>query len=395
MLNKKDGFTLMELVVTILVSTLVAVAAATTLLFGLRLNNQSAQTQTQQNTTRILLSVLEDMAAEGAVGHVVNNFGSWEVRGQVPEGDPDAEGQLLLHYKEGAILSPANEVLLDGILASEAAYDNAKNLLTVEVETDTGIFSSTIHCRMGSVKETGDAAKVEELKNKSDADLAAEALQATQVARKELLRVLVEQRNSKGWIAPKDPTNPNYFSKWYITTKEGSEAWGQNGWNENTPWCACFVSWGLYMVNEVLSNHLELPANRTVIAEEQEVPYWFANVDEFMRYFTERNKDPNLETLSWYPMAANPSAPRPNPGDVLFFDRDVYDNEQNPDHVAVVYHVETYGNADPSDDVIFTIEGNSMGKVAIREYSATNPTIIGYGVLPWIPQEAASEGEGT
>ena len=62
----------------------------------------------------------------------------------------------------------------------------------------------------------------------------------------------------------------------------------------------------------------------------------------------------------------------PSPADSFFFD---WDGGNNPDHVGAVLCVE--GN------FLYTIEGNSGGKVAVNRYSLSDPRIVGYGVLNW------------
>ncbi len=365
--RKNEGFTLVELMVTILVGTLVTAAAATTILFGLRLNNQSTHIQTQQNTTRILLTILEDMASEGTIGHVETNHNDWAI---YKNQNPAESEQPLLYYDDGAIYSGTNasEPLMDGIFASEATYE-ANDLLTIQIETDTGIFRSTIHCRMGNVTESGDAAEIEIDDDEID------ALGDSGQARKKLLETLVANRGMGAFYMDID-YGKVYYAQWYLSVKDDGNVWGQNGWDERTPWCACFISWGLSQVKDNLSVPVYKEKERaTTDAEGNVMPYWFANVDEFMDYFKTESQS------QWYEMNNGLIQEPPAPGDIIFFDRQVYDGVANPDHVGVVFHVET--DAKTGEQTIFTIEGNSMGKVAIREYAATNPTILGYGVLPW------------
>ena len=64
---------------------------------------------------------------------------------------------------------------------------------------------------------------------------------------------------------------------------------------------------------------------------------------------------------------------KPIPGDYVFFD---WDGGNNPDHVGAVLCVDENG-------YLYTIEGNSGGKVAVNRYSLSDPRIVGYGVLNW------------
>jgi cell wall-associated NlpC family hydrolase len=64
----------------------------------------------------------------------------------------------------------------------------------------------------------------------------------------------------------------------------------------------------------------------------------------------------------------------PKPGDLVFFDW-IMDDTKDPQHVGVVLGVQ--------DGRIYTIEGNSAGRVMIRSYPIDSQYILGYGVLPW------------
>ena len=62
----------------------------------------------------------------------------------------------------------------------------------------------------------------------------------------------------------------------------------------------------------------------------------------------------------------------PIPGDYVFFD---WDKGTDPDHVGAVLCVK--------GGFLYTIEGNSGGKVAVQRYSLGDSRIVGYGVLNW------------
>ena len=70
----------------------------------------------------------------------------------------------------------------------------------------------------------------------------------------------------------------------------------------------------------------------------------------------------------------------PIPGDYVFFD---WDGGNNPDHVGAVLCVE--GN------FLYTIEGNSGGRVAVQRYDLNDKRIVGYGVLNWKTQGETTE----
>ena len=70
--------------------------------------------------------------------------------------------------------------------------------------------------------------------------------------------------------------------------------------------------------------------------------------------------------------APNDEVNMPIPGDYVFFD---WDRDSDPDHVGAVLCVD--GNQ------LYTIEGNSGGRVAVNCYPKNDPRIVGYGVLNW------------
>ena len=68
----------------------------------------------------------------------------------------------------------------------------------------------------------------------------------------------------------------------------------------------------------------------------------------------------------------------PIPGDYVFFDWDGGtdpDGGKDPDHVGAVLCVK--------GGFLYTIEGNSGGKVAVNRYPLSDKRIVGYGVLNW------------
>ena len=75
--NDQAGLTLVELLVTIVVASIVTLAACTMLLFGLRINNQSTKTSRGQNTVQVLMEALEDVAAEAKNLQVEDNGNRW------------------------------------------------------------------------------------------------------------------------------------------------------------------------------------------------------------------------------------------------------------------------------------------------------------------------------
>ena len=158
-------------------------------------------------------------------------------------------------------------------------------------------------------------------------------------ARFEFLKTLAGQYDSRGEI--KGGSDYTYFSEWYIRSYKDNP-----GWNRYTPWCGCFLSWAA-------------DQQKTSIDGD---PPRFADVDEGMEKF----KDSRM----WRERGDTNNMPIP--GDYVFFD---WDRGSDPDHVGAVLCVE--GN------FLYTIEGNSGGRVAVQRYPLSDKRIVGYGVLNW------------
>jgi hypothetical protein len=211
-------------------------------------------------------------------------------------------------------------------------------LFTIHVETKEGIFSSSVLCRSmatGAGEYDEDEIDPGELEKN----------------RKAFIEILRSQYRSRGQIKGTD----TYYSQWYVGGIYS------NGWNAKTPWCACYISWAL----NKMGAEIKQPESRKA-TDHLGIPYykWFANVDEFILYFQSNQYGDNGQ--SWIERGGEGVAP----GDLIFFD---WNKGENPQHVGVVLMVENH--------MVYTIEGNSAGRVTVRSYSEDDPRIIGYGVL--------------
>lgn len=367
------GFTLVELVVAMAMAVIVTAAATSVLLMGLRVNRQTADTASQQITVRSLLSIVEKAAADGNIQDVITDYESWQLVDSEVKADEtnpsyrvifgfDSETQTIYTGRvvsEGQITNEGT-IVLEGVYASNAIIED--KLLSVSVETKEGIFASSIYCRTTNLVD--DSAS-NELPGTSGDD-----------PRGKFIEILKSQYRSRGEIKytdanPKEVDDYTYYSEWYIQARYDDNI-DDKGWNSKTPWCACYISWALSQVSDKITN---LPADRVrdikVLDEEskQEVVkkeyYWYANVDDFMAYF---------QNNGWQSSSANGGSYRPVAGDIVFFD---WNKGIDPEHVGVVLSVKE----EAGRTTIYTIEGNSAGRVTIRSYSINDPRIIGYGVL--------------
>lgn len=334
MKRNNSGFTMVELLVTVAVSSIVLAAAASLMLLGLRVHQTTQKEAGEQQTVRIVLSALEDLSASGKIYRVEPLSDGWQLQGKTAGG---AAGAVLLRYNSGKLTSgtSGDQVLLDNLRGAQVILDGS--LVTFTFATAAHRYSTSVFCRTGiegdSVGKEDAQEKLEELK-KPPLPESTELSEAEKKARFAFLQTLAGQKDSRGEIIG----GKGYFSEWYI----GNYA-DNPGWNQYTPWCACFLSWGAAQQSDTIDGK----------------PPKFADVDKGMAVFKAQDK--------WRDPGATPI-----PGDYVFFD---WDGGTDPDHVGAVLCVK--------DGYLYTIEGNSGGKVAVQRYLLSDSRIVGYGVLNW------------
>lgn len=348
MKRNNSGFTMVELLVTVAVSSIVLAAAASLMLLGLRVHQTTQKEAGEQQTVRIVLSALEDLSASGKIYRVEPLSDGWQLQGKTADGTP---GAVLLRYNSGTLTSggSGDQVLLDNLRGAQVILDG--NLVTFTFATTAHSYSTSVFCRTGiegdSVGKEDAQEKLEELK-KPNLPGAADLTDTEKAARFAFLQTLADQYGSRGEIKNGD-NSYTYFSEWYIRDYEDHP-----GWNQYTPWCACFLSWAADQKKASING----------------APPRFADVDRGMASFKESGK--------W--RAPNDEVNMPIPGDYVFFD---WDGGKDPDHVGAVLCVK--------DGFLYTIEGNSSGRVALNCYPKNDPRIMGYGVLNWKTGEETTE----
>lgn len=342
MKRNNSGFTMVELLVTVAVSSIVLAAAASLMLLGLRVHQTTQKEAGEQQTVRIVLSALEDLSASGKIYRVEPLSDGWQLQGKTADGTP---GAVLLRYNSGKLTSgtSGDQVLLDNLRGARVDLDGS--LVTFTFATAAHSYSTSVFCRTGI---EGDSVGKEEAKEKLDELKKPNLTDAEKKARFAFLKTLADQYDSRGNILKGDTSRYKYFSEWYI----GGYA-NNPGWNQYTPWCGCFLSWAADQQKASINGD----------------PPSFADVDEGMAKFTESGK--------W--RSPNDANNKPIPGDYVFFDwdgRNDPDGGKDPDHVGAVLCVDENG-------YLYTIEGNSSGRVALNCYPKNDPRIVGYGVLNW------------
>lgn len=333
MKRNNSGFTMVELLVTVAVSSIVLAAAASLMLLGLRVHQTTQKEAGEQQTVRIVLSALEDLSASGKIYRVEPLSDGWQLQGKTADG---AAGAVLLRYNNGKLRSggSGDQVLLDNLRGAQVILDGS--LVTFTFATAAHSYSTSVFCRTGIEGDSVGKAEAEDILKKTPTlPAAADLTETEKAARFAFLQTLADQYDSRGEIKG-DKAN-RYFSEWYIGNYESNP-----GWNRYTPWCGCFLSWAADQKKASING----------------APPRFANVDDGMKLFRDGQ---------WRDSGATPI-----PGDYVFFD---WDGDRDPDHVGAVLCVD--GNQ------LYTIEGNSGGRVAVQRYSLGDSRIVGYGVLNW------------
>lgn len=346
MKRNNSGFTMVELLVTVAVSSIVLAAAASLMLLGLRVHQTTQKEAGEQQTVRIVLSALEDLSASGKIYRVEQLSDGWQLQGKTADGTP---GAVLLRYKSGTLTSgtSGDQVLLDNLRGARVDLDGS--LVTFTFATAAHSYSTSVFCRTGIEGDSVGKAEAEDiLKETPTLPGAADLTDTEKAARFAFLQKLADQYDSRGEIKSGDSTY-TYFSEWYI----GGYARDPR-WNQYTPWCGCFLSWGAEQQRDTIDGD----------------PPKFADVDKGMASFKESGKWRN----------PNDANNMPIPGDYVFFD---WDRGSDPDHVGAVLCVK--------GGFLYTIEGNSGGKVAVNRYPKNDPRIVGYGVLNWKTGEETTE----
>lgn len=335
MKRNNSGFTMVELLVTVAVSSIVLAAAASLMLLGLRVHQTTQKEAGEQQTVRIVLSALEDLSASGKIYRVEPLSDGWQLQGKDSNG---AAGAVLLRYKSGKLTSgtSGDQVLLDNLRGAQVILDGS--LVTFTFATAAHSYSTSVFCRTGIEGDSVGKAEAQEKLEHPTLPESTTLSEKEKDARFAFLKTLAGQYDSRGEIIG----GSGYFSEWYI----GNYA-DHPGWNQYTPWCGCFLSWGAEQLKTSIDGD----------------PPRFANVDTGMEGFQKSGK--------W--RSPNDANNKPIPGDYVFFD---WDRDSDPDHVGAVLCVDENG-------YLYTIEGNSSGKVAVNCYPKNDPRIMGYGVLNW------------
>ena len=367
-MKKNAGFTLIELVVGIAIAAIVLSAVSAVVLMGLHNNRVINQAVTVQNDSRVITQLLQNLTSRGSIKSVKKIGEDFFI---LSEDEGEEKTILEYHHNSKTLESADGLTLMENVDSFGAAVGSEGKVLTLTIETDGERYERSIYCRTQTFEQEGKGSLTVDIGTDDPITFSVETIEEkqeegvgettdpelpTENNRREFLKLLATQYGGDGTIQYGNGTNAGVtYAEWF----SGGD------WPNNTPWCACFVSWAAYFAHEVgLLN---------------EAPY-FAWVPNGITYFVTKDR--------WHtPRNGDGTYFEPVPGDYVFFNLNPhsteYETPESPvaDHVGVVLF--TY--MDEGVPKVVTIEGNSGGHVALREYNISSSNILGYGVLDWAP----------
>ena len=137
-MKRNDGFTLIELVISIAIGSLITAAALSTLLFGLRINAQTANNAKQQNATNMLVQILQNVA-------------------ESKELDVSEDALSILSDENTIVVFDGERILLNGsefmtdVDNFKATMSDDNRLLTIEL--NNGKYVASVYCRLNIPNE--------------------------------------------------------------------------------------------------------------------------------------------------------------------------------------------------------------------------------------------------
>lgn len=135
------GFTLVELLLVILCSSVVTMAAMSFLLMGMRMTGESNDTAQRQQTARIILAMVENLGGEI---QSVTEDADWKITGT-------GGSELLAYSNAEKKLTAHGMTLIDGLEEATAAMNG--QLLSFTLKTGKGSYKTSVYCRTAPPKQ--------------------------------------------------------------------------------------------------------------------------------------------------------------------------------------------------------------------------------------------------
>ena len=204
---KNKGFTLVEMMVSVLCAAIVMGVVMTWLLVGIRVEFSAADTMERQQKTRVIISLMESMASSGKVAKVQETGAAALSEGEEAvvgaKGTDwallDDSGKALVRYRAGSgtIVTGSGDVLMDGLDYAGAKFNSAKNMLELSLVAEGQEYSSNIFCRTAVNSLSYGAAELLEIVRQKD---------QTAANRFAFITLLTSQEGSSGEIIDQTET---------------------------------------------------------------------------------------------------------------------------------------------------------------------------------------------
>ena len=170
-MKKSDGFTLIELLVGIVCVALVTGAAMTFLLMGMRSNRALLDANSEQQTVRIITSMVESLASEGDIDLVYTGPACQIIENDYTAYDLGLEWVILANGRDTPTLMYSSKedtiftsdshtsltALMTGVTSSsiapvaDASTPFGGSLITLTIGTKTATYEITTYCRTSTI----------------------------------------------------------------------------------------------------------------------------------------------------------------------------------------------------------------------------------------------------
>ena len=136
MMKRNDGFTLVELIITIAVATLITAAATSILVLGLRINAKTTDNVKQQNATNMLNHVVQTVAEHQNLEVSDDNTAI-----------QDTSDSKIIEFKDKAIYLNG-KVFMENVDSFSATLSPDQQLLTITLTTNGNVYEASTYCRL-------------------------------------------------------------------------------------------------------------------------------------------------------------------------------------------------------------------------------------------------------
>ena len=288
--RKKDGFTLVELLIVILTGTIVTAATTTILLLAMRINRKTLDTVERQSIMRIMQSVFEDLGSEGNYEFTTDAI---KVKG--------SETDYVLSYDDtnDQLVTGQGGVLMEDVTSFQlekttTPFAYVRGLYTFSIESKGETYVSSVYGR-----------------TQDDAWFADDPALDYESGRNQLVDIAASQIGSTGKII-----------EWYIDehiningvnrVEFNRAATDKESWNPSTPWCATFVSWALNQCEYVDIDTVDEVHYLYGLPQDASVNYlWMENF-----VLTDKTDQSHMKVND----ATTGTYHTPLPGDLIFFE---------------------------------------------------------------------------